>query len=160
MKGNFSLLLIIVVASHFGIIQVFAQKQLKPREVIVIEFTSPRGSPAKYEVLINRTPKTNYEILGGGAYAGGVGCGDCSREEYERLKEKHKAELASLSYGFSAKAWRMGKNKSNLNFGISTGGNCRTQKTFTVYRDRQTKIQLDCGVTLTAYYGLESKEAN
>ena len=161
MKRIFSLLLLITVASHFGTIQSFAQKRTKPREVIVIEFTTQDKGLDKQEVLINRTPKTNYKTSGGGANGGGVVCGDCSREDFEKLNKAYKAGLERLSYGFTAKAWRMGQNKSTVNFGISVGsGNCRTQKTFTVSRNKATKIQMDCGVSLVAYYGLESKEAN
>ena len=161
MKRFFCLLLIIIVASHFGTIQIFAQKRTKPREVIVIEFTTPYKSINRQEVLINRTPQTNYETAGGGAAGGGAGCGDCSREESERLSREYKAELRKFSYGFTAKARRLDKDKSNVDFGISVGGgNCQTEKTFTVYRRQQTKFQLDCGITLTAYYGLESEKAN
>lgn len=161
MKRIFSLLLIIAFASHFGIIQSFAQKRAKPREVIFIEFTSPTGGIAKWEVIINRSPKTKYQTAGGGASGAGVSCSHCSQEYFEELRRKANEEAAKKSYGFTAKAWRMGKDKSNVNFAISTGGGeCQTQKTFTVYRNRQTKLQLKCGISLTAYYGFESKKAN
>lgn len=160
MKRIFSLLFIIAAVSHFGTIALFAQKRPKPREVIVIEFTAPNNRLVKREVLINRTPNTDYRTSGGGASGAGAGCGDCSREQFEELNRKAKEEARKKSYGFTAKAWRMGNNQSNVSFGISVGGNCRTQKTFAVSRFQKTEIKLDCGINLTAYYGIESKEAN
>jgi Na+-transporting NADH:ubiquinone oxidoreductase subunit NqrF len=152
----FAVLFLVFFTTH-----IFAQKKAKQREVIVIEITTPNKNIDRQEVLINRTPKTNYEIGGGGANGGGSVCGDCSPKESEEINKKYKAQLRKLSYGFTAKAWRMGKNKSNLSFGISVGeDNCQTQKIFTVYRNQQTKIQLNCGVSLIAYYGLKNEEGN
>ena len=122
MKKLFCLLFIITCTSNFGTNAIFAQKRTKPREVIVIEFLTPTGINERREVLINRTPKTKYETSGGGAIASCAGCGDCSQETFEELNRKAKEEARKKSYGFSIKAWRMGKNKSNVSFGISIGG--------------------------------------
>ena len=113
----------------FGANTIFAQQKIKLREIILIELTTPSKNVVKYEVLINRNSKTDYETAAGGANGGGVNCGDCSPEEFERLNKEYEAKLKSFSYGLMAKAWRMGKNKSNVNFGISVGGeNCQAQK--------------------------------
>jgi hypothetical protein len=66
MKRFFSLLLIIVVASHFGIIQVFAQKRVKPKEVIIVEFPLPNGeSPSRWKIPINKSPRRKFGAGGG-----------------------------------------------------------------------------------------------
>ena len=126
----------------FGTTDIFAQKKAIPREVIVIEILSPISKDAdKREVLINKTVKSNYEAGGGRGNA----CTSCDQNG---------------SYEFNATAWRMGKDKSKISFKISFADECRTRKIFTIYRNQQTKIQLNCGVNIVAYYGFESEEGN
>lgn len=149
MKKLPAFLLILISVSHFGTTEVFAQKKAKPRPVIVIEISVPNfEQPDKREVLINRTAKSNYEYSGGG----GQGCGGCG--------EERSRELAKSTYVFTARAWRMGRDKSKVGFEIEVGEQCQTQKIFKVYRHRQTKIRLNCGIGLAAYYGFETKETN
>jgi hypothetical protein len=148
MKIDFSLLLIITFASHFGTIQVFAQKRAKPREVILIEFFAPNDKEAnRIELKINRTSK-EINGMGGGR---GSGCGECTPEQIAAQPS---------NYLFTARAFRMGKDKANVGFEIEIEEECKARKIFTVYRNRETKLQLNCGVSLTAYYGLETEEMN
>jgi hypothetical protein len=39
-----------------------------------------------------------------------------------------------------------------ISFDIAIVERCETQKIFIVYRNQQTKIQLNCGVNLVGYY--------
>jgi hypothetical protein len=142
MKRFFSLLLIITFASHFGTIHAFAQKKSKRKEAVVIELSIPgREETTKAEVPINQTPKPENSIRGGG------GCGDCD-------------ESQTPPYEFKAGVFKMDKNKTKVSFGIKIGDECKTSWVFTVYRNRKTKLQLQCGVSLIAYYRFKSEEAN
>jgi hypothetical protein len=154
-----------------SVAQIFAQK--KPREVIVIEISVPNfENTDKRQILINRTTKTRYEKTGGRVKSVGntVGysCGDCSAELLAKLKEQvltENKEMAKINseisfYMFIARAFRMGKDKSNLSFIISDGKDCKLRKILKVYRNRQNKMQLKCGASLVAYYGFESKGGN
>lgn len=169
---SFAILFICFSATH-----IFAQKKAKFREVIVIEISVPNfENTDKREILINRTIKTKYEESGGSGQGIGFGigynCGDCSPESLAKMKEQALAEKKELekklakknsespSYMFTARAFRLGKDKSNLSFEILVGENCKSRKIFKIYRNRQNKLQLKCGVSLVAYYGVESKEGN
>ncbi|HEX8736434.1 MAG TPA: hypothetical protein VF721_13985 [Pyrinomonadaceae bacterium] len=159
------ILFLVLVATDFGISPVFAQKKGKPpREVIVIEISVPTFYEVdKREVLINRTSKSKYKYMGGAGkgMAGTVGCPRCSPEEIAKLNAKSAINENEISsYGFTASAWRMGKDKSKMRFDISVGESCQAQKKFMIYRNRQNKIQLNCGVSLVVYYGFETKEAD
>ena len=149
MKKLPALFLTLLVASHFGTTAVFAQKKIKPTEVIVIEFLVPdRESFDKWEIPIN---KNSREKLSGGG--GNVSeCLDYSDTEC--------AKIPYSSYDFYGKAFALDKNKTKVSFKIKINDECKTRWFFTVYRNRQNKIQLGCGVSLVAYYGFESKEAN
>jgi hypothetical protein len=142
MKRFFSLLLIITFASHFGTIHTFAQKKAKRKEAVVIELSIPgREETIKAEMSVNQTPKFENSIQGGGS------CGDCD-------------EFQTPDYEFKATAFKMNKNKTKVSFKIKIGDECKTSWVFTVYRNRKTKLQLQCGVSLIAYFGFESEEAN
>lgn len=161
------ILFLVLVASHFGTTAIFAQKKAKPREIVVIEISVPTFDDAdKREVLINQTAEGKYEISGGGGkgIASTVGCPRCSAEELAELHAELKKSLINenefSSYSFTARARRMGNDKSKMSFDISVGESCRAKKVFTVYRNQQNEIQLNCGVSLIAYYGFEMKEAN
>lgn len=142
MKNLLTQFLILVVASHFGITSVFAQKKVKRKEVVVIELLIPgREEITKAEVLINQTPKLKNSVRGGG------GCGNCD-------------ESQTPPYEFKAEVFKIDKNKTKVSFKIEVGDECRTGWVFTVSRNRKTKLQLNCGISLTAYYGFESEETN
>ncbi len=161
MKRYFYSFLIITFALHFGTNAIFAQKRAKPREVIVIEFNLAENNLIRREVPINRNLKSQRGIGGGTGNGGGVGCSHCSQAELEKLDKELKEELQKESKSYIAEAWRINKNESKLKFEISTkGGSCQAEKTFIVYRNQQTKIQLDCGVNLIAYYSFISKKAD
>lgn len=157
---NFSLLLITLFI-NLSTIQIFAQKESIPREVIIVEFINPSGMLDKSEVLINQNARTNYETFGGGGDAGFAGCWDCSKEKSEKINREYKEELKKFSYDFTARARQISKNVSRLSFTISFGdGTCQTKTKFLVYRNKRKKLLLKCGVNLTAYYSVEGKEAN
>lgn len=161
MKKLFCLLFIITCASSFGTSAIFAQKRSQSLEVIVIEFKFAENGLIKREVPINRNLKIQNGIGGGMGNGGGVGCSHCSQVELEKLNKELKEEIQKESKFYTAEAWRINKNKSKLKFEISIkGGSCKAENTFIVYRNQQTKVQLDCGINLIAYYGFESKEAN
>jgi hypothetical protein len=153
MKIVFSLLLIITFASHFGTNAVFAQKRAKPKEVIILEVLLPnQESFSKAEIPINDTLKGNLDASGGVINECGI------------PEDPECAKTVYAYYGFRAKAFASGKSKTqiNLQFEVTYGNeDCKMQeKNFIVYRNRQTKITLECGFTLIARYGLEGKEAN
>lgn len=136
--------LLIVLFLIFGIVQTFAQKKAKPREVIMIEISVPNFEEAdKREVLMNRPSKIKYDASG----SGGQSCINCN-------------EPSDSFYGLRAGAVRIGKDSAKVGFKIEIDEKCKTRKVFMVYRNQQTKIQLNCGVSLVAYYGYESEEAN
>jgi hypothetical protein len=144
---KFSILFLILFLG-FTAIQIFAQKMVKLREVIIIEFLAPNHKEfRKDEIFINKKPKSEFEVGGGS----GSECGECTPEQIDAQPS---------DYLYTARVFRMGKNKANIGFEISVDGECKTQKVFAVYRNQQTKIQLNCGVSLIAYYGFESKKAN
>lgn len=161
MKRISLLVLIIAFASQFGITQIFAQKKSKLREVIIIEFTTPSNAILKREVLINRTSKIKSWIGSGVENGIGVGCSHCDKKKLEEINRKAREKFKKESYSFTASAWKTGKNKSNLNFDVSIGdGNCYTKKIITIHRNKITNVQLNCGLSLVAYYGFESEEVN
>ena len=138
------LILLSILFLGFGTINIFAQKKAKPRKVVIFEISVPNfGEPYKEEILINQTPKAKYEFDGGGSSS----CYHCDKNE-------------DSSYSFTLRAFRMGKNKANVGFEIEIDKKCKTRKIFKVYQNQPTKLQLNCGVILTAYYGFESKKAN
>jgi hypothetical protein len=137
MKLLFSLLLIIAFASHFGTIETFAQKRAKPREVIILVFSLSTGySFDGLEFPLNKSSKGKPE---------------CANSVYS-------------SYDISGRAFAAGKNqaKIKLKADITVGNeDCKINRTYTVYRNRKTKIKLDsCGASLIAYYGFKSKKTN
>jgi hypothetical protein len=153
MKNVFSLLLIIIVASHFGTNAVFAQKRVKPKEVIIIVFSlSAGGSFNELEFPINKTSKGKLD-------AGGGMVSECGFPE-----EPECAKFVYSSYDISGRAFAAGKNRAKIKLKANitaNNNNCKISGTYTVYRNRKTKIGLDsCGAGLTAYYGFESKKAN
>ncbi len=152
MKIIFSLLLIITFASHFGTNAVFAQKKAKPKEVIIFELLLPdQESFAKSEIPINNTPKGVLEATGGAV-------SECGIPENPEC-----AKTIYASYVFRARAFASGKNQPRINLQIKMSfdnKDCTMQKrNFIVYRNRQTKITLECGFTLIARHGFEGKEA-
>jgi hypothetical protein len=152
MKRIFSLLLIITFASHFGTNAVFAQKRVKRKEVIIIEFSMPnRESPDKWEIPINKTPKGSLD-------AGGGMVSECGIPD-----DPECAKTIYSAYKYQAKAFAVGKSQTRIDIKIEyTVGaeNCQTRRTLIVYRKRQAKIRLGCGANLLARYGPETKEAN
>ncbi|MGI8556273.1 MAG: hypothetical protein ACR2LT_07965 [Pyrinomonadaceae bacterium] len=145
MKKFSSLLCILIIALYFGTTEVPAQKTIKAREIIIVEVSISGYETDRREVPINRTSHSKYEIGGGG------GCGECYAEQPD-------------DYLYTARAFRMGKNKVNVGFQIAEGmdsdDKCKTQKIFAVYRNQKTKVKLRCGVNLIAYYGFETERAN
>ncbi len=153
MKRFFSLFLIITFASHFGTIETFAQKRAKSREVIIVVFShSMEDSFDKLEFPINKTPKGKFD-------AGGGMVSECGFPEKPEC-----AEFIYSSYDISGRAFAAGKNRAKIKLkaDITVGvENCKINRTYTVYRNRKTKIRLDaCGASLIAYYGFKSKKAN
>jgi len=153
MKIFFSLLLIIAFASHFGTNTVFAQKRAKPKDIIVVEFLLPnQESFGKVEIPINNTPK-------GDSDAGGGAVRECGIPENPEC-----AKTIYASYEFHARAFASGKNQTRVNLQIEASFDneeCAMQKmTFIVYRNRQTKLRLNCSIVLLARYGLQGKEAS
>jgi len=153
MKRIFSLFLLIAVASHFGIIQVFAQKRVKPKEVIIVVLSLSTGySFDGLEFPINKTSKGIFD-------AGGGMVSECGSPEKPEC-----AKYIYKSYDISGRAFAINKTqaKIRLKADITVGDNdCKINGTYTVYRNRKTKIGLDsCGASLIAYYGFKSKEAN
>lgn len=141
-------ILFAVLFLGFGTIHISAQKKIKLREVIIIEFLAPKHTEVRRdEIFINKTPESKFESGGGS----GSGCGECTLEQIN---------VQPSDYLYTARAFRMGKNKANIGFEIEVDGECKTRKIFTVHRNQQTKIQLKCGVSLTAFYGFESEEEN
>jgi flagellar basal body L-ring protein FlgH len=153
MKNFSSLLLIITFASHFGIIEMFAQKQAKPKEVIIVVFSySADYSFDGLEFPINKTAKGKFD-------AGGGMVSECGFPEKPEC-----ANFIYSSYEISGKAFAAGKNqvKIKLKGEITVDVNdCRINGIYTVYRNRKTKIRFNsCGANLIFYYGLKSKKAN
>lgn len=147
MKKILSLLLIITFASHFGTNAVFAQKDRKSREVIVVEYLMAGDkSSEKLEIPVN-----------GDNGVGSVSeCLDWTGREDECTK-------AYSSFELSGKTLQISKNTARVNFKaeiFADSKECKTRKIFTVYRNRQTRLQLKCGVSLIAYYGFASAETN
>ncbi len=65
MKRFLTLPLILFAVSHFGTTQVFAQKKVKPKEVIIIEFLAPKHKEfSKNEIQINRTSREKSGVGG------------------------------------------------------------------------------------------------
>lgn len=153
MKRLFNLLLIIAVASHFDIIRGFAQKRVKPKEAIILVFTlSTDESFDKLEFPINKTAKGKFD-------AGGGMVNECGFPELPEC-----AKFVYSSYIISGRAFAAGKNRAKIKLkaDVTVGyKDCKISGTYTVYRNRKTKIRLtSCGASLIAYYGFESKEAN
>lgn len=141
--------LFFILSIIFGINHIFAQKNPKPKEVVIIKFLIPnRSNYEKYEVPINKTFNKNNEI-------GMVSINECLDPTNEECRK-----TIYSSYEFTANATRINKNKSRIVFNIELTDECKTQRIFNVSRNRQTKIQLDCEVELIAYYGFEGEEAN
>jgi hypothetical protein len=151
MKFALSLTLITACASHFGTNAVFAQKRAKPKEVIVVYFPMPNGeSPSKWKIPIYKSPR--------GKFNGGGMVSECGFPDNPEC-----AKFIYASYEYQAKAFALRKNRVRIDLKIdfAVGANeCKTRRLFTVYRNRQTKIRLGCGTTLTARYGLSTEKAN
>jgi hypothetical protein len=146
MKIFFNLLLIIAFASHFGTNEIFAQKKAKPKEVIIVKFSLPNWkSFKKGQFPINKTPQGNFD-------SGDISVSECM--------DPSNKECTYSSYEFAGRAFAVNKNLAKINFKIEVDDNCKTRRIFTVYRNKETKIRLNCGVSLIAYYGFESKETN
>lgn len=144
---NFSILFAILFIC-FSATHIFAQKKAKPREIIVIEFLAPNHKEvSRNEVWINKTPKSINEV-GGGSVSD---CGECTHEQIAAQPSE---------YIYKARAFRTGKGKANVGFEIEVDGECKTRRIFTVYRNHQTKLKLNCGVSITVYYGFQSEEGN
>lgn len=153
MKRFFSLLLIITFASHFGTIEMFAQKRAKSGEVIIVVFSLSTGySFDGLEFPINKTSKGILD-------AGGGMVSECGFPEKPEC-----AKFIYSSYDISGRAFAAGKSqaKIKLKADITVGDeDCKISRTYTVYRNRKTKIRLNsCGASLIAYYGFKSKKAN
>ena len=153
MKRIFSLLLLIAVASHFGIIQVFAQKRVKPKEIIIVVLSLSTGESFDgLEFPINKTPKGIFDA-GGGMVSE---CGFPDKPECAKFVYK--------SYDISGRAFTINKNqaKIRLKADVTVGDNdCKINGTYAIYRNRKTNIRLNsCGASLIAYYGFKSKKAN
>ena len=152
MKRFFSLLLIITFASHFGTNAAFAQKRASPKEVIVVEFLFPNQVSFKSKIPINKTPKGSLKAWDGAVHECGI------------PEDPECAKTIYASYTFSARAFASGKSQTRINLQTKASYDhevCTMQKrTFIVYRNRQTKLRLKCGLTLIARYGLETEETN
>ncbi|HEY0460916.1 MAG TPA: hypothetical protein VGC97_17405 [Pyrinomonadaceae bacterium] len=112
---------------------------------------STKDSFDKLEFPINKTSKGKFD-------AGGGMVSECGFPEKPEC-----AKFIYSSYDISGRAFAAGKNqaKIKLKADISANNNdCKINRTYTVYRNRKTKIRLNsCGASLIAYYGFESKEA-
>lgn len=153
MKKFINLVLIIAFASHFGTIETFAQKRAKSREVIILVFSLSTGySFDGIEFPLNKTSK-------GGFDAGEGMVSECGFPEKPEC-----ANSTYTSYAIDGRAFAAGKNqaKIRLKADITVGSeDCKINRTYTIYRNRKTKIPLDsCGANLIAYYGLKRKKAN
>lgn len=148
MKIFLTSLLILAAVPHFGTTQVFAQRKLQSKEVMVIEFLIPnQKSYEKAKIPIGKNLK---ELV-----VEGMAVNECGYPDREECKN-----YPYWTYTFSASAFKTGKAPTKVKFQIKVTNNCKTQKIFTVHRKRQTKIQLNCGVNLVAYYGFETEETN
>ena len=144
---NFRVILpIIVVIICSSVTAIFGQKVARPKEVIIIEIVVPNRAdvPDKWEVPINRTNGSNDEV---GAMSISE-CGGCMTDD-EFLKAG-----PSSTYEFSARAYRMGQNNTNIGFEIKVD-ECVTRKVFSVRRNRRAMIKLGCGTKIVAYYGFQ-----
>ena len=146
MKKLLTLIFVLIAVSHFGATQVFAQKKLKRKEVIIVKFLIPKQREFD-NVKIPIEKNSKDAGISGGAVNECLTNKGCDNSDY-------------WTYTFSANAFRTRKAITKVNFEIEVTKGCKTQKTFTVYRKRRTKLRLDCGVSLIAYQGFESEEAN
>lgn len=140
-------ILLAVLFLAFSATHIFAQKKAKPKEVINIEFLIPRRNyKNKIEIPVNINSKEDSSVGQTSIRECGVPAG-CKDFIYS-------------TYTLTAKAFKVTKTKISVIFNIEVNDGCKTQKTFMVYQKRQSKIQLKCGVSLVAYYGVENKKGN
>ena len=143
---------VLLAVSYFCITPGFAQKSVKPKKVIIVDFLLLNGERAsKWKIPINKTPK-------GGLRTGGGSVTECGFPDKPEC-----AEAIYSSYEFEAKASAIGKNRTRIDIKIEYSVDdeeCKTHRIFTVYRNRQTKIRLGCGAVLIARDGLETEETD
>lgn len=137
----------------FSKTQLFAQSKLKPKEVIIVVFShSADYSFDGIEFPINKTSKRMVEVSDGVV-------SECAFPDKPEC-----ADFVYSSFEISGGAFVVSKNqaKIKLKAEIAVGDKeCRINRTFTIYRNRKTKIPLNsCGAKLTAYYGFESKKTD
>jgi hypothetical protein len=122
-------------------------------EVIIVVFSLSTGySFDEMEFPLNKTSKGKFD-------AGGGMVSECGfPEKPECAKSVYK------SYDISGRAFAASKTsaKIRLKADITVGNNdCKINQTYTVYRNRKTKIPLNsCRTSLIAYYGFKSKKTN
>src|SRR6476620_8246225 len=135
MKKLINLLLIITFASHFGTIETFAQKRAKPREVIILVFSHSTGDSFDgLEFPINKVSKGKFD-------AGGGMVSECGLPEKPEC-----AKSVYSAYEISGRSFAAGKDRAKLRLkGDVTVGDedCKINGTYTVYRNRKTKIRLN-----------------
>ena len=104
MKIFLTSFLILVAPSHFGITQVFAQKKLKPKEVMVIEFVIPNQK--NYEKAKIPIGKNSKELV-----VEGMAVNECGYPDREECKN-----YPYWTYTFSASAFKSGKAPTKVKF--------------------------------------------
>lgn len=151
MKFFSKLLAVLLAVSYFCITPGFAQKSVKPKKVVIVDFLLLNGERAsKWKIPINKTRRGGLKVGGGSVTECASPNSDCSKAIYS-------------SYEFEAKAFAIGKNRTRIDIKIEYSVDekeCKTRRIFTVYRNRQTKIRLGCGAVLIARYGLETEETD
>jgi hypothetical protein len=126
----------------FGTAQTLAQKKTNPKEVVIVELAvGERESAQKIEVSINR------------------GTGIKKEKPIKPAWSKDGEGSLPPQYSYDLGAYFADKNSSKVYFKAIVERCSETvRKDFVVDRNQEIELQLDCGIKIKAYYGLESNE--
>ncbi len=132
-----------------GVICISAQGVSEKKEAIILELKIKVNE----EIVVQKLDfplDTNIKEVGGGGFAYGIECDHCDE-----------SKLPSYIGGYMVKS--LGQKVSKLKFWVkikNTAKKCSVKTKFKVFRNRRTNLNLNCGVTLVAYYGFELEEEN
>lgn len=133
----------LLINFNFGSVQSFAQNKSKVKEAIILELTvgEREDSGPKIEVPINK------------------GTARAKEKPLKPAWSKDGDGSLPPQYSYDLAAYSVDKNNSKVYFrAIVERCEKPVRKEFVVSKRQETELELDCGIKIKAYYGLESKE--